>query len=77
MCCHYQCSLYMMQWGIKFSSKKVRKSESVKSELLANQLIILFIAEDYHNSLARVDKWNVLLMAQAEAGTSDGCVVKL
>ena len=55
----------------------MRKSESVKSELLANQLIILFIAEDYHNSLARVDKWNVLLMAQAEAGTFDDCVVKL
>ena len=51
----------------------MRKSESVKSELLANQLMISFSAEDYHNSLAIVDKWYVLLMAQAEAGTSDGC----
>ena len=38
---------------------KVRKSESVKSELLPNQLI--FIAEDYHNSLARV--WQVVRSA--------------
>mgnify|MGYP001804654887 CR=1 FL=1 len=65
----------MMQWGIKFSSKKVSKSESVKSELLANQLI--FIADDYHNVLARAGKWYVLLMAHAEAGTPDGCVPEL